>query len=233
MFFLNKIQRSNWPRIILRVLLIVDLLFIVIHILIAKFNNFNPDSLLLDAKGFGYPECFQYLKYLVIMGIVAYLFFLKKWYFYKLMFLLFAGFLVDDFFQLHYLASSVLSNLFYSYSEYNYVALGVGQLIYSLIIILFFLSLALLFYRLTSNQEKAEFLNIFMLLCFFLFFGLGVDLLHMFFKEHGSASLLLTIIEEGGEMFTLSTLVWYFYSSVVKYKVYQFSIPKANRVNKQ
>ncbi|GAL67505.1 hypothetical protein JCM19301_478 [Jejuia pallidilutea] len=59
----------------MRVLLIVDLLFIVIHILIAKFNNFNPDSLLLDAKGFGYPECFQYLKYLVIMGIVAYLFF--------------------------------------------------------------------------------------------------------------------------------------------------------------
>ncbi|MFS4482683.1 hypothetical protein ACKGJY_06675 [Hyunsoonleella sp. 2307UL5-6] len=153
------------------------------------------------------------------MSLTIYLYQLKKWNLYKLLFVLFSCFLIDDVFQLHQFASGFISNILKLNFKFNDMALGVGQLIYALIIVLLLLGASLWYYKLSSVLTQKAFLNIFLLLSFFLFFGVGVDVLHAFFKAQGQVSTVLTIIEEGGEMLTLSILVWYFCNAIVKHRV--------------
>ena len=205
-----KINNSKWPSIVLGVLLLVDILFILGHICTVLFWGLEPKALLLDAKGFGYPEGFQYLKYLGIMGVIAYLIVSKKRYAYLSLFLLFAFLLADDVLQLHRWASLFFIHLLDLYPLLGVNALSIGLLAYTASMGVLFIGLSVWHYITASESTRKSFLDIFVLLGVFLFFGVGVDLLHTFFEEHHRISLLLTLTEEGGEMLTLSILVWYF-----------------------
>ncbi|MET7030084.1 hypothetical protein [Sediminicola luteus] len=73
-----------------------------------------------------------------------------------------------------------------------------------------------LFYLKGSAHFRKTFIDIFMLISVFLFFGIGVDILHNQLEEVYLVSDILVLIEEGGEMIALSLLVWYFYFLVLE-----------------
>lgn len=201
---------SRWPESVLGILLIVDIFFILIHSYTIVFWNMEPEVLLLDANGFGFPEAFQYLKYLGVMGLIAYLIVYIKRYAYLPLFVLFTFLLINDVLQLHRLASWFFVDYLNLKAKLGFKAMSIGQLIYAVTMGLFFLSLSLWHYSTAALATRKSFLDIFKLLCVFLFFGVGVDVVQAFFEAHNRASLILTIVEEGGEMITLSMLVWCF-----------------------
>ncbi|MFI1772472.1 hypothetical protein [Thalassobellus citreus] len=190
------------------------MLFIIGHIFTVTLWELKSSPFLLDAKDFGYPEIFQYLKYISILGFVAYLVYFKKNYIYIPLFFLFTFFLVDDMFQLHQLTRQYFISMS-SFGNILEASKVRGYLIYSIIVLVFFLLLYKWNYRWASEVSKKSLINIYKFLSFFLFFGLGIDVLHVFFHRSEGVDTLLTIVEEGGEMLSLSILVWYFYSLVV------------------
>ena len=206
----QKTENSKWPSIVLGVLLIADILFILGHIFTVLFWGLEPKALLLDAKGFGYPEGFQYLKYLGVMGVIAYLIGRKKRYAYLPLFVLFVFLLADDVLQLHRKASWFFIHVFDLHTLLGIKASSMGLLAYTGTMVLFFFGLSVWHYITASKSTRKSFLDISVLLGVFLFFGVGLDLLHTFFEEHHRISLLLSLTEEGGEMLSLSILVWYF-----------------------
>lgn len=206
----RKTENNKWISIVLLGLLIGDILFILVHSCTVLFWGLEPNALLLDAKGFGYPEGFQYIKYLGIMGVIAYLIVRKKRYAYLSLFLLFGFLFADDVLQLHRWASWFFVRLLDLYALLGRNALIIGQLAYTASMGLLFLSLSVWHFVTVSESTRKSLMDISMLLGVFLFFGVGVDLLHTFFEEHKGISLVLTLTEEGGEMLTLSILVWYF-----------------------
>ncbi len=207
----RKIKTIKNSGLLLRGLLLLDFLFILGHLYTLLFLDGAYDALLLDAKGFGYPEGFQYLKYLGIMGIITYLIVRKKRYAYLPLMVLFAFLLVDDILQLHRWGSMFFRHVFKLPSIVGLSASSLGLLIYTAIMALFFLGLCLWHYKSASEGTRKSFLDIFMLLGIFLFFGVGVDLVQGFFEGRHRIGFVLTLMEEGGEMLALSLLVWYFY----------------------
>ncbi|WP_282123828.1 hypothetical protein [Algibacter mikhailovii] len=208
---MNTKGKVNWPYAILTVLLAADVFLIFVHILIVQFWNQKPSFFLLDARGFGIPESFQYLKYLGIIGLIIYLAYLKKSFFYIVLIMFFLSLLIVDIFQLHHLASLWLSRVFVSFNLFEVEPLSAGHIIYSVIVLCFFLLLTLLYYVFVSKVSHIFFSHIFVLFWSFLFFGVVVDLLHGLFEKGQQIRMILTIVEEGGEMLSLSLLFWGFF----------------------
>ena len=85
-----------------------------------------------------------------------------------------------------------------------------GQLIYIWVMGIFVVAFSSWFFFRVSERVRKTFVDIFMLVALFLFFGIGVDILHGQLEEDYLLSSIFPLIEEGGEMIALSLLVWYF-----------------------
>ena len=196
-------------------LLSIDFLFIIGHILVAVVWDYGPKNFLVDADG-GYPEYFQYLKYILIVLLAAYLAFFKKEYGYLSWLFLFFILLIDDAFQVHERFGHALADRFALSDAYGLRAIDYGELIYAIIVggTLFWL-MVLPFYK-GSKAFRKTFIDIVILFALFLFFGIGIDMLHQLLIEIHMVSAVFALIEDGGEMITLSLMVWYFYFIVVK-----------------
>ncbi|QXP50769.1 hypothetical protein H0I25_03670 [Cellulophaga sp. HaHa_2_95] len=200
----------------LKVLLLIDVMFVVGHLIVVTLFQSEPSTLLLDAKGLGYPELFQYVKYSLVIAFSTYIVFAKKRYSYLPFIGLFIVLLLDDVFQIHSKASYFFAYRLKLHTLFGLKAVMYGQLVY--IILLGSLSIILfrLFYRRTTINTKKTFTDIFILLVLFLFFGVGIDIIHQLFLNTPKIGSLLTILEEGGEMISLSVLVWYFFFLMFK-----------------
>ena len=67
-----------------------------------------------------------------------------------------------------------------------------------------------IFYRLGPQRFENSSKDLFMLLLLFIFFAVGIDMLHSFTLENLRFSHILALFEDGGEMIALSLMVWYF-----------------------
>ncbi len=208
----------KWSNHLLGFLLTVDILFILGHIFIVTYLWLGPSSLLLDAGSSGYPEGFQYLKYLGLVLIIAYLVAYEKRFSYLPLFVLFAFLLVDDVYQLHTRAGFALVDQLNPLSYSGAKPEIIGQLAYVFIMAIFFIGLFIWSYNWTKKHNRKSLMKIFVFLGAFFFFGVGVDLLHTFLGEEHRYAAILTLIEEGGEMLTLSILVWHFCSEAASLK---------------
>ena len=208
--FLKKYFDQKKVTLLLKLFLSIDILFILGHVGIVLFWNAKPDTLLLDAKGLGYPELFQYFKYVIIMFFVGHLIFIKKEYVYMPFLVLFLILLIDDAYQIHSKASWFFVHLFNLHAVLGIRGFIFGQLIYAMVMGSFLFGFSSLFYLKASERIRHTFLDIFMLFTVFLFFGLGIDVVHNLLEHVYMVSPILTLIEEGGEMIALSVLAWYF-----------------------
>ncbi|WP_282132724.1 hypothetical protein [Cellulophaga baltica] len=203
----------------LKVLLLIDVMFIVGHLIVVTLFQSEPSSLLLDAEGLGYPELFQYVKYSLVIAFSTYIVFAKKRYSYIPFIGLFIVLLLDDVFQIHSKASYFFAYRLKLHTLFGLKAVMYGQLVYILLLGSLSIILFWLFYRRANRSTKKAFIDIFMLFVLFLFFGVGIDIVHQLFTNTPKIGSLLTILEEGGEMISLSILIWYF--SFLVFDIYQ------------
>ncbi len=207
--FLSYFNQKKATRLF-NFLLLGDLIFILCHIFVVVVLKSKPSVFLLDAENIGFPEAFQYLKYLLVIAFTVYLVFYKKLPVYLPYIPIFLLLLVDDIFQIHAKASFFIAYRLHLHALLGYTAIMFSQVIYTLLIGSISIFLISLFYKKTSTSNKKIFIDIYILLALFMFFGVGIDIIHKIFENTSKLSSILTLVEEGGEMITLSFISWYF-----------------------
>jgi hypothetical protein len=173
----------------------------------------------------GYPEIFQYLKYIIINIIIVFLILKKQGIGYVAWFILFTLLLLDDALQFHETFGTWAANHFNYSPMFGLRAQDLGELTYVAIfgsILLFFLV-----YGYLKGNEKYRLINIDLAILFalFLFFGVAMDMVDEWVPYNRYSKLFLVLTEDGGEMIVLSLIVWYFFFLIYKpdnHNVYLF-----------
>lgn len=215
-FFRNHFNYKKANRFI-SVLIVFDLLFIITHVLfvylifkrvpfdwsISKVFQLNYDG--------GYPEIYQYLKYLFIILTLIYTMHTRKIYNYLSWFILFVLLLLDDAFQFHERFATWVAERFNYTSMFGLRPQDLGELTYIGLFGPFLLLFLILGYYYGNKKIKKTYIDLGLLFGLFLCFGIGIDMLHQLVGDNRFIVLFMIILEDGGEMITLSLLTWYFY----------------------
>lgn len=205
--------------IFLLLLFVGDLLFIGLHFANLKFPLFRSpflDIILNLEEDRGYAEMFQYLKYCWVLILLLLMVWKKKVWQYSAWMPLFAYFLVDDFFQIHEWAGNLFATHFTFVPPFGLRLEDIGELTASVIAggVLF---IPLLFaYRSASSVCRKVFFDIALLVVLLIFFAVGVDMVHGAIDMGWKVSFILGVIEDGGELLSMSLIVWYVFLMTVR-----------------
>lgn len=193
--------------VVLLCLLAVDLTFILLHFL--QLTDLISDPLFSLERDRAYPERFQYLK---ILSIVLLMLLVQKrtgmtgfsaWAF------LFSYLLIDDAFQVHELCGAyVATNLGLS-PAIGLRAQDFGELIVSMSAAVFFLGLITTPYFRGAGAFRQVSNHLLLFLLALAFFGVLIDLLHVAINLGWKVTFLLGVVEDGGEMVTMTVTAWY------------------------
>lgn len=211
-------QNFNIPKAnkLLKILLSIDILFILLHALfvflvfkrielgwsIAPFYLNNDD---------GYPEMFQYLQFLIGIIILIILFLKTKKMGYISWLILFILLLLDDSLKFHERFGAWATEKFNYTPMFGLRAQDLGELTYVAVfgsVLLFFLVGG---YYYGDKKYRRIAIDFGIIFAVFLFFGIGVDMIHEFIDHNRYSLLFLILLEDGGEMIVLSVFVWYLY----------------------
>ena len=215
---------------LLKVLLSIDVLFVLLHalfvFLVFKRINLNwsiaPFYLNNDD---GYPEMFQYLQFVIGIIILIRLFIKTKKMGYISWLILFVLMLLDDSLRFHERFGSWITEKFNYSPMLGLRAQDFGELTYVAVfgsILIFFLVIG---YYYGDKKYRRIAVDLGLLFAVFLFFGIGIDILHEFINHNRYSLLFIVLLEDGGEMIVLSCFVWYLYFILLKpadYDVYLF-----------
>mgnify|MGYP001039594719 CR=1 FL=1 len=212
----DNFSYSNTNKLLIA-LLVVDFIFIIIHIstcflyFIGKIENFGDYNYLVLTQDESFAEIFQYLKYIAVLVMIGNLYYVEKSYSYFSWFLLFGFFLADDALSLHESAGEVMVNKFGFKPMFGLRAVDFGELTFVAIMGLFILiPFIVTFFKGTIKFRKRT-VDLFILLALMVFFGIGFDMLHEMLGENLKVGFVIGLIEDGGEMIVMSFIVWYIY----------------------
>ncbi len=197
---------------LLFILISTDLIFIALHILYV-YGIIDGNSNFSLEKDFGYSEIFQYIKEYWSFLLLFLVFMDKR----KLTYLIWSAFflylLLDDFLCIHESVGEYLANYFNIQPKFNLRAVDFGEILVSFLVGLVFVILFLFTYIKEKIEEKIMTRNLVVLVFALAFFGVFIDLLHIAlpFGENK-----LAVIEDGGEMFVMSIIIWCIFN--LKYK---------------
>lgn len=193
-------------KCLLALLLLTDAAFILAHL----FHTFTP---FLDPAGYsieqerGYAEIFQYIKYfwtILLLGALA--FTRRKWN-YAVWMLLFLYLLGDDASQFHERGGEFFTATMGYQAQWGLRAQDFGELSMSVIVLVLFSIFSIKTYLLADTDTKNAVKGYGVLLALLAFFGVGVDMLHV--VAGGDSFPLLGVLEDGGEMLSVSLITWY------------------------
>ncbi|MBC6999397.1 hypothetical protein [Cytophaga sp. FL35] len=170
---------------------------------------------MVDTDG-GYPEIFQYIKFISIALISLWLVFTRDEYGYFAWSILFTFLYLDDAYQFHESAGAYLASSFSLQPMLGLRPRDLGELLYAGFAGILFLVLLLIGFIRGSKIYKGEAFDILLLFSIFIFFGIGVDMAHQWVVDIYMVSAVFALIEDGGEMIGLSLLTWYFYFAAKK-----------------
>lgn len=202
-----SLKKAN---LLLAALLIIDFLFIVVHLMMKLELIHLPGIFWLDWEG-GYAERFQYLKYAVIIMFCVYHYYNVKKSGYLFWGLLFCVLMFDDALEFHERTGRYLAEQLNIPSAFGLRSLDYGELLYSAGAGSLFLILLVIAYQNGSKKFRKTCVDIVLLFFLLLFFGIGIDMVHSVFNHRGALTSLLVMLEDGGEMLALSIIVWYFH----------------------
>ena len=188
-------------------LLVTDATLIAVHIL----NIFFFRTGWLDiGEDRSVAEFLQYLKFGCVCLILATIYVRTKSVSYLAWIPLFSYLLVDDSFSLHETLGRSLSEfLSLSPSTGGLMGQDIGQVIYAAIIAPVLFAPILFAYMLGSQRFRRESNSLCLLVVGLAGFAVGVDLLHALVRHWSMIDAAARIIEESGEMITVSLMVWY------------------------
>lgn len=189
-------------------LFLVDIFFVILHFYSLTLPLTESTGYLRLEKDGGFAEMFQYGQYVLIAGFLTVLFIKQKKGVYLIWALLFLYFYLDDAFSIH---ESYGKAVVIYFSIQNFMGLrgqDFGELAVSAVTGLFFL-LPIAYYAVRGSSESRHFsIQFLLLLGVFVFFGVGVDMLHSLLNFLPGSGIL-TVVEDSGEMFAMSGMVWY------------------------
>jgi hypothetical protein len=200
--------------LLLALLLIVDIGFMVLHVII---GIFDPNPALCNISGIcAYMNVYHLVKLFWVCLLLLYILKLTKCSGYASWALLFACFFIDDALWLHQkigdritpvLNASFFQGLGLQSREYELAVLGIAWLV-----LLSFVAWP--YFHGTASFRKVS-IDIFLFLAALVFFGLIVDMA----EAIGLGSILifaLGFVEDGGELIVYSILVWYLFQLALK-----------------
>ncbi len=206
-FFQTNYSRK--PNLLLLFLIAVDFLFIIGHLYVLYYGSSDSSAFRVDTDQ-GYPEVFQYLKFLTISGIIAYMVVAQKKVYYISWGFVFFLLLIDDAFQLHEKIGEVLAYWFDFQPMMGLKPRDLGELVYMASVGTGVVMLVWYSYIKASIRFTYSCWDIGILLCLFLFFAVGIGMLHSIMEKKPVIGDLLALFEDGGEMLAISILTWYF-----------------------
>ncbi len=226
----NKSFNLKKATLLLKVLLAVDVVFIIIHVCVREFTSSFTSIWLLDTDN-GVAENFEYLEYIFIVCITGYLVFSKKMYgFFGWMVLFFFLFL-EDCFEFHEAAGLFFAKVLSFHPAFRLRPRDFGELTYEVLLgIVVFSAIGWMYYK-GNKLFRRTCIDILILFFMFLFCGVGIDMVAETVREVHIVSIIFTIFEDGGEMIMLSFLLWYFYFTMLKIGserrfLFEFLLPK-------
>jgi hypothetical protein len=116
--------------------------------------------------------------------------------------------LLDDSLTIHETLGEYLANYFEIKPRFNLRAVDFGELMVSFIAGITFLMFFILGYNKAKIKDKIVSQHLFVLFIILVFFGVFVDMIHIYFESNHK----LGLIEDGGEMLTISLITSYVFN---------------------
>lgn len=216
--------------LLLKLLLAIDIVFIIIHVGVRAFTD-SWDSIWLIDTDHGVSEIFEYIEYIIIVSFTGYLIFSQKLYLYWGWLWLFFFLFLEDCFQFHENAGLYFARILNIQPALGLRPRDFGELVYEVFLGTFIFGAIGWLYCKGNKLFRKTCIDILILFFLFLFFGVVVDMLDEVVSHIHIVSLIFQLLEDGGEMIMLSLLVWYFYFIILKvgterHFLFEFFLPK-------
>jgi hypothetical protein len=191
-------------------LLAADTGFVLVHVVHRLWAALRDPLYSLGQDG-GYAEMFQYLKFYWVAILLGTLRARTREPVYGAWMLLYAYLLCDDALRLHELGGARLVAAWGYGPAFGLRAQDFGELTVSAAAGLVFLALICAGHLRSAHRARDVSTDLALLLGALVFFGVFMDMLHIaaqgrYLKE------ALGVIEDGGELFTMSVVCWYVFS---------------------
>ena len=194
------------PRLFLLLLVAVDVVFVLVHSS-ALLGARPGDMFRLDTEG-GYPEMYQAIKFLCIVGLLLFLAKVSARG-YATWALLFAYLLADDALQIHETFGFAISEHLAFTPPLNLRLQDMGELIVSATAGTVLLAAIGWAYVRSADAFRKTTLDLLLLLTALVFFGVIVDLAHVAVDFSYKFNFGIGVVEDGGEMVVVSFVLYY------------------------
>lgn len=200
----------------LLMLILADTAFIGLNV-IRSISNYYGISTFLKSNLFeighdhGYAEVYQYVKEFWIVILILTIFLKTKERGYIAWSLLFIYLLLDDAACIHERVGTVIANHLEFRPIFGLRLQDIGELSVTAISASFLLTLIVYSFVIGSKNFRYITIDLLIFLMAIAFFGVFIDMAHMAFRLGREGNFMFRIIEDGGEMLTMSLVACYIY----------------------
>ena len=199
--------RASGASRLLMILVAADVVFIILHFLML--TPLVENELFAVSRDFGYAEAFQYIKEFWIAGLLSLVALRTRGLGYIVWAMLFVYLLFDDAVMIHERLGASLADAFSFDSAFGLRPVDFGEAAVSLGVGLMFFAGVLYFYVRGSTAFRRTAVRLFLLVLAVAFFGVVVDLMDVAIRLGQSVRFILGVVEDGGEMISMSAAVSY------------------------
>jgi hypothetical protein len=208
-----KFNLENSNHRFLVMLLLVDLVFLIIHLIVTNIElggpfNYRMLSISVDR---GYPEVFQYIKMFWVILLLLYLARKRHRFLFISWSLLFFYLLLDDSLEIHERIGEVISAQLPFDTMIGLRAQDFGELIVTAIFAAVLFGIILIAHINSEEPGRRISRTLFKMILALVFFGIFLDMADIVITGNASNSPL-DIIENFGEMVVISVITWYMFS---------------------
>lgn len=206
--------KTAWPTRLVAGLLAGDVLLLLAHFLVVYGVLLSDHRFFVDVDG-GYGEWFQYCKYGGLIVLLASLAKRPSQPLYLFWGALFGFFLLDDSLRWHEVAGLWLAQTADFPSLLTLRPQDLGELAFAAVSGLCLVTALIFAYQHSDASARRFSQKLLLALAGLAFFGVGIDVVQVisqaWVKPYPILRELLIVLEEGGEMMTVSAMVWLTY----------------------
>ncbi len=209
---LQEIKKFHDPgaTVLLSLLLAADLGFILLHCVEALAPFWSNRMFSIEKDG-TFPEIYQYIKFFWIILLLFYQAGKSRAWGFLAWGTAFAYFLCDDSLRIHENVGVYVAQHAQFIPPLHLRMMDVGELAISFVAGFLLFCIIGWAWQWGSEHFKKISRDILLLIFILVFFGVGVDMLHIILRPSRPLGLVLGVIEDGGEMITISVTLWYIF----------------------
>lgn len=207
---------QSGAHLFLLMLVLADTVFIGLNVIRSILNYYGMETFLKSnlfeiGHDHGYAEVYQYVKEFWIVVLMLTIFFKTKERGYIAWSLLFIYLLIDDAACIHERVGTVIASHLDFHPILGLRLQDIGELSVTAISASFLLTLIIYSCVIGSKIFRYITIDLLIFLMAIGFFGVFIDMAHMAFRLGREGNFMFRIIEDGGEMLTMSLVACYIY----------------------